>query len=146
MRIVHPELGEIEYGEDHVYGFPEGLLGFEELTKFVLLELEDLDPLYLLISVDDPGVSFPVMSPLGVVVGYTPPLSGADLEPLALNGAEEMALFVIVTIGPEGREVTANLRAPLCLNVRRRLGRQCVLEDGDYDLHHPLMGAPPGVR
>jgi flagellar assembly factor FliW len=43
-----------------------------------------------------------------------------------------------VIVGRTDRSVTLNLRAPLLVNVARRLGRQ-VITNGDLPIRHELM-------
>jgi flagellar assembly factor FliW len=52
----------------------------------------------------------------------------------------ELMILVIVTLaaGPAGIQKFLNLRAPLFIDVRRKLGAQVVLADTNYPLRYRL--------
>ena len=125
--------------EQGVFYFPQGLPGFEELTRFLLCEREGLQPLTLLIALDVADVALPLLRSAEFLTDYSPPIAASDLKALEATSAEELGLFVIVTFEGTGGSVAVNLRAPICMNLTRRLGRQVVLPDGPYPLRYPLF-------
>jgi flagellar assembly factor FliW len=62
-------------------------------------------------------------------------VSKGELAPLDLPDIREAQVLTIVGKNEEG--VTLNLKAPLVINLERRLGRQ-VITNGDQPLQHPL--------
>lgn len=130
---------DLASAEQTVFHFPQGLPGFEELTRFFLCEREGLQPLTLLIALDTAEVALPLLRSADFLTDYSPPVPVSDLRALEAKGAEELDLFVVVTFEGRGGGVAANLMAPICVNRARRLGRQVVLPDGTYPLQHPLL-------
>lgn len=135
-------MGGLCAAEQAIFHFPQGLPGFEELTRFLLCERDGLQPLTLLIALDAADVALPLLRS-AELTDYSPPVPASDLEALEAESVEGLDLFVVVTFEGSGGGVAVNLRAPICVNLTRRLGRQVVLPDGSYPLHYPLVGAAP---
>ncbi|MDD5558276.1 flagellar assembly protein FliW [Candidatus Methylomirabilis sp.] len=132
--------------EQAVFHFPQGLPGFEDLSRFLLCEREGLEPLTLLIALDVADVALPLLRSAEFLSDYSPPIPSSDLEALEVRSVEELELFVVVTFDGGGDNVAVNLMAPICVNLTRRLGRQVVLPDGTYPLHYPLVGSLPKTK
>lgn len=127
--------------EQAVIRFPQGLPGFEELTRFFLCEREGLQPLTLLVALDTADVALPLLRCADFLTDYAPAIPMSDLEALEVKGIEELDLFVVVTFQEEDGGVAANLMAPICVNRTRWLGRQVVLPEGSYPLQFTLLPA-----
>lgn len=125
--------------EQTVFSFPQGLPGFEELTRFFLCEREPLQPLTLLVALDTADVALPLLRCADFLTDYSPPIPAADLKALEAKEAAELDLFVVVTFEEKDDGVAVNLMAPICVNRTRRLGRQVVLPDGTYPLQSTLL-------
>lgn len=133
--------GSVLVQGDEVLAFPEGIPGFEDLREYLLLSPPDFAPLKFLVALRDPEISFLVLQPHTCLPGYTPALEAAHLRGLEAADPADMAIYAILTFHPEREEVTANLRAPILINPAARLGRQVILTDSKYALHHPLLGS-----
>jgi flagellar assembly factor FliW len=133
---LHTErFGDFEVPADRVLQFPEGLIGFRDARRFVLLEpTRPGSPFRCLVSLDVPELSFVVCDPTALWPGYA-----ADLPPPANGAAEDQAALAIVTVPQNATEMTANLMAPLVLDSRTRTGRQMVLDSGRYSTRHHLL-------
>lgn len=129
---------DLASAEQTAFYFPQGLPGFEELTRFFLCEREGLQPLTLLVALDTVDVALPLLRCADFLTDYSPPIPASDLKALEAKGAAELDLFVVVTFEKDDG-VAANLMAPICVNRTRRLGRQVVLPDGTYPLHSTLL-------
>lgn len=134
LKIKTLHFGEIEIDNDRVFNFPDGLLGFETYNRFVLINHEETAPLRWLISLDDPNIGFPLINPWIVDIKYNPGKS-IDLE--------KEAAFVVITLGNKDREMTANMKAPLVLEVEKKEGRQIVISSDKYSTKEPVIKATP---
>jgi flagellar assembly factor FliW len=141
LITVETRLGPVAVHPNAVIAMPQGPLGFARHTQFALAELPnpDLSRFKLLQSMDDPSVTF-VVAPIEAEGG---PISRQDVEDACLNagmGTKDLLLLLIVTVrnDPMGVTLTANLRAPVIVDVRKRIGRQVVLSNPDYAVRHPL--------
>jgi flagellar assembly factor FliW len=121
--------------------FPLGLLGFEQNKRFILVASPDEAPFMWLQMVDAPRHAFLVVPPAAVVPSYEPDLSDEDVRFLGLRHASEAAVMNIVTLRSNGKS-TVNLKGPLVLNQRTRVGKQVIpLNVANFSLQHPLPSA-----
>jgi len=135
MEVQTTRFGPIEIATDDLIRFAEGLPGFQECRDWVLLADGRSAALAWLQSVDHPEIAFAVVSPGRYVPGYRLHVARRELEPL---GFEDLrAARVVVIVGKTGRSITLNLKAPVVLNLDRRLGRQ-VIANGDLPVQHEI--------
>lgn len=142
MKVIHsPRFGQLHYEEEQVITFPQGLPGFETFTRYVLLPLDEQDeqPFYFLQSVEEGDLSFLVLNPLRFFPDYEVELSDAVVDKLQIEKPEDVSLFTTVTVRGALEEATTNLKAPLVINVPKRLGKQVVVENKDYLIKQPLF-------
>jgi flagellar assembly factor FliW len=114
-----------------------GLAGFPGADRYALIELPEATPLFVLRSVDVPGLEFVVAPPGLFFPDYTPEIDDASAERLALTDAQDALLLVVLTIGTGIDTATANLLAPIVINQRTRAAAQVILQ-GDWPLRAPL--------
>ena len=137
--IQTSRFGKVEVSASDLISFPEGILGFNDLTKFVLLDDPTDDIFAWLQSAQEPGIAFPVLEPELFVEKYAPALAKADYEALKMSSMERSRLFCIVTIPEDPTKMTANLKAPVVVNVQERIARQCVLQDNALAIREPIF-------
>lgn len=127
MRIDTTRFGGVDLDPEDILLFPQGMMGFEELRHWVILT-DDYNPaLGWLQSVTRADVALPVISPRRFASGYKVQLKQGQLAPLEL--ADDHQAFVLAVVNREEGQITANLRAPVIINLDRRLGRQVVTTD-----------------
>jgi flagellar assembly factor FliW len=147
MKVNTKPYGLIDVDERQKIHFPEGLLGFDNLRDYVLLDALQ-QPFYWLQSVDIQEIAFVLIDPLIFRPDYTPDISPYELEALDLEtGNEENTLiFAIVTIPDDQQEMTANLQGPLVINRHTHVGRQCISESDRWKTRHKIMDELARVR
>ncbi len=128
-KIVTPQFGELEVLQDYIFSFENGILGFENLKDYVLISDEATDPFKWLISIDEPEIGFPIINPYFIDADYK---FGKNYE------ASEYVPFVVVTLGNKAEGITANLKAPIVLNVESQHGEQIILSHDKYLPNHKL--------
>lgn len=139
MRFQTKHLGEIEYAEEAVITFEEGVPGFEDARQFVLILSNETDlPFHYLQCLDNPEVAFVITSPFLFVDNYDFNLSDSVVEKLDIKSPEELYVYGVVTIPKKVQFSTINLTAPLIINTTNRKGMQVVLDEID-DISHPLF-------
>jgi flagellar assembly factor FliW len=140
----------IDYDERAILTFPAGLPAFERLTRFLLIEHPSVAPLTFLQSLEEVGVCFPTLPVLSVDAGYELSLSSDDLEVLGFTAAGQepgenaLGCFAIVSV-PASGAATANLAAPVVVNLAMRLAVQAVRPDARYSHQHPVTTNKGGV-
>ena len=142
--------GAIEYDDDAPIVFPEGLPAFEDLTRFLLIDHPAAAPLVFLQSLEREDICLPALPTLAVDPGYELRLSVEDLETLAFSAIEgepsntAIGCFAIVSIPADGVP-TANLLAPVVVNLAARRAVQSVRSDGRYSHQFPIVPVGEGV-
>lgn len=139
MTIQTTRFGRVNVTAEDILSFPEGILGFNQLRNFVLLD-DPTDEIFAwLQACDSPDIAFPVLEPELFTSNYNPTLSKADMETLKLSGPDRGRGFCIITIPDDPTQMTANMKAPVILNVKERIGRQCVLQDNALAIREPIF-------
>jgi flagellar assembly factor FliW len=131
--------GQIAVNESDILHFGEGLLGFAELRKFILLDDPNDDIFAWLQSCENPAVAFPVLEPELFAASFKVSLAKSDLEGLKANASTALRTFSIITIPDDPTLMTANLKAPIVINVASRIARQCVLQDNSLAIREPIF-------
>lgn len=133
MKIESPRFGTLEIEPSRVIDFPHGLPGFEDCRRFTLFHPEGEDPKYFILqSLDDPALAFFIADPARFGFSYEISLSDEETQTLALADPSEMAVAVILTKPDDHGPLTANLNAPLVLNLAARRGIQHVFAELQY--------------
>lgn len=145
MKLETRQFGPLEVEPASILNFPSGLLGFEELKRFVLLERPEIAPLEWLQSVENPQIVFTVIDPTVVFENYLPDLSPEDYEALGISDGEPMKVRVLVTVPKDPADMTANLLGPLVISTAQGKGRQVVLVNSEYPVRQRLLPEPATV-
>jgi flagellar assembly factor FliW len=136
MVIDTLRFGMLELPESVLVTLPDGLLGFPECRRFVVLPYDDEMPLCWLQSADDPEVAFLALEPHLFFAEYEVMLSDSDTAALGLAKAEDATLLSLLTVSRDAHAITANLAGPIVVNVITRRGKQIVLDDARYSTKH----------
>jgi flagellar assembly factor FliW len=139
MNLVETEApSRLAVKADEVFSFPRGILGFENIKRYVLLKKEEEDPFLWLQMVDDPSLAFLVVPPFPVLSTFNPIFDPEDFSMLGIEREEQVLLLSIVTMS-NGGAATANLKGPLVINQETRIGAQLVLKNAaEYSVQEPL--------
>jgi flagellar assembly factor FliW len=139
--VLQTRFGEMTVDPDTVLRLPRGLMGFSSLHDFALASLpqERYGRFKVLQSIESPELSF-------IVLPYEPAdalIAEADLDAALSDlgiGREDAATLLIVSIrkSDEKAIVSVNLRAPVIIDVKRRMAWQYVLANPEYSVRHTL--------
>ncbi len=143
MEIQSTRFGRLEYAAEDVIEFPEGLPGLDDCRDWVLLADDRCDAVAWLQSLVRPEVALAVVSPRRFVPGFRLRVARQELEPLRLAALADAQALVV--LGKSERGWTLNLKAPLVINLPRRVGRQ-VIANGDLPVQYELTGATVGLK
>ncbi len=137
MNISTTRFGSLTLEEADVLTFVDGLIGMEDCRRWVLLADAKNSALAWLQSLERPEVALGVVSPRRFVPKYQVRVSRREIQPLGLQDPHEAQILAIVSHGSDG--LSLNLKAPLVIHLRERLGRQIVARD-DHAVQHGLPG------
>jgi len=139
MMVETTRFGAIAVAENDIITFPEGMLGFSKINQYVLVERVD-DSLFLwLQALKKPSVAFPLLEPQIFERGYKVDLANEDRKLLELKDLTHAKVFAIITIPTDPTKMTANLKAPIVINLKNRLASQVILHEADYPIRQPIF-------
>jgi flagellar assembly factor FliW len=119
--------------------FAGNLIGFPSAHRFALVRVApDNEVLFRLTCLDIEGLEFVAAAPYPFFPGYAPEIDDATAERLELQEADDAMLLVLLTVGPDLASTTANLFAPIVVNVHTRRAAQVTLVNGGHPLKAPL--------
>ncbi|WP_306607499.1 flagellar assembly protein FliW [Azonexus sp.] len=132
MKVETYLFGAIEVSPEKTLSFPNGLFAFENNKNFTLVHEEGKgDPAsFTLQSLDDPSVAFQIIDPTTLGFHYELELSDEENALLKSPAAEDVAVMIILFKETEGEGtpgINPNLRAPLIINLKERVGVQKLL-------------------
>ena len=127
------------YSEDDVILFPNGIPGFQDHTKFVLVEVPDYAPFEWLACIDGSQLRFAVINPLLFRPDYSPNVGKQQIADLEIEKPEDILMYAIVTIKENPFESTANLVGPVIINKTKRRGKQIIVDDDRYGTQEPIL-------
>lgn len=138
--------GALEYDPSLVLTLPAGLPGFDGYSLFTVVAPAELRPVVFLQSLNAPDLCF-LAAPVAVIDPlYSLALSQEDLDRLQLDPAAQPVpgvdvLLLTLLCAPETGPWTANLLAPVVINLHNRLAVQAVRGDSRYSHQHPIPAA-----
>lgn len=155
MKVNTSRFGVVEVADTDVVEFTDGLLGFEQLKKFFIVDPADETLILWLQSAELADVAFPILEPRLFKGDYKVRLSANELRSLRVDASNknDTLVYCILTIPAEVSAMTANLKAPIVINTASRLARQVVLQENEYsvkfgmykELLAVMMSAAPGM-
>jgi len=133
MKVETYLFGAVEVSPEKVISFPNGLVGFEQSKRYILAHQEGSDQpsSYTLQSLDEPTLAFQIIDPVNLGYNYELALSDAETALLQSPVPEDVAVMQVLFKKEEGDKasITPNLRAPLVINTKARVGLQKVMEN-----------------
>lgn len=138
--VLETRFGPVPLDPDRQIRFRGGLPGFPEVEWFQLDPIPGLESeLLILQAIDAPGIGF-ITLPLPDDI---PVLRESDLAGVSTMldiAPGELMVLAIVTLAAthDGIDKYLNLRAPLFIDARRKIGAQVVLADASYPLRYRL--------
>ena len=147
MNVKTRHFGEVDIDESKVITMDNGLFGFENYKKYVLLydsSSDEIPNIQWLQSVDEELLALPVMIPTTIVPDYNPVVDDEYLENLGEWSEETISMLVTVTVPANIKDISINLKAPIIINTTTMKGSQVVAENPDYEIKfkiHELLEA-----
>lgn len=138
VHINTKRFGPLEIDDSKVITFVNGLMGFENLKKYALIDHPGTEILKWLQSIEDSYVSLPVADPTVFFPDYFPKVSSNDLKSLKLESLQQALVICVITVPKDAQKVTMNLKAPIVLNPSNRLADQVIAENQEYLIKHPI--------
>ena len=143
-KVISPHFGAIQFTPGDQFVFPGGLPGFPFETAFVPIEIPEQFPLLYLQSLRTPDLCFVTLPVNSIVANYKFAPDDGDLASIGLGPYAEpgsdMLCLALLCFGEDGT-ATANLRAPIVVNVKDRVASQMIQSDDHYPFRFELKPA-----
>lgn len=139
MLDINTVVGLVSVPLDEVVIFPEGLLGFSHFKKFIFVNDPNDDVFVWLQSCDKKEVAFPVIEAGFITDVENLELTSADRQKLALEETDIADFYCIVRVTTEVQGMTANLKAPIVINQKDRVGYQFIMSNQKLQVQYPVF-------
>ena len=134
---IETAYGTIDYEEENLIIFSDGLFGFPPLKRYLFLSLdENEDSMLLMVSVDESEVGFVLVNPFVLCPDYTPEMTPQELACLSAKEIGDLSCYSICVVNSDYLNNTVNLKCPIMVNSETRQGIQVILENPSYGYRH----------
>ena len=137
MQIETLRFGTINYSQEHLIHFRDGMIGLAKMKDYLIVESANSPLILWLQSIQDAKVAFPLVEPYFFVRDYKITMNDAERLSLGLNPGERSKVMVILTIPNQIENMTVNMKAPIVFNVEKSVGTQVVLQDKNFQVRTP---------
>ena len=143
-KIETSRFGSVSYSEEEILFFPRGIPAFESHHDWILAGADDSAVKWLQ-SLDDGDLALPVTSPDAVQPDYNARIPEDELRLVGSVNPQDLALLIVVSIPDSAPwNMTANLRAPILINLKSHKAVQVIALNEDYPIRHMVF--PEDVR
>lgn len=144
MKLDTDRFGKVSYSQEDILFFPRGIPAFETKQSWILVGSDD-NAVKWLQSVDDGSLALPVTSPDAVQPDYNARIPEDELTLIGSTNPADLALLIVVSI-PESApwNMTANLRAPILINLKTHKAVQVIALNEEYPIRYIVF--PDDVR
>lgn len=118
--------------------FEKGIPGFENYRYFNVNIVEGNKKIYNIVSKEDSNVGFISISPFEIKTDYEIDLDDEFVKELDIKDEKDVLVICLITLGKSLKESTANLKAPIIINIKNNRGKQLILQDDKYKIKEPL--------
>ena len=118
--------------------FEKGIPGFENYRYFNVNIVEGNKKFYNIVSKEDSNVGFISISPFDIKKDYEIDLDDEFIKELDIKDEKDVLVICLITLGKSLKDSTANLKAPIIINIKNNRGKQLILQDDKYKIKEPL--------
>jgi len=141
MKIKTERFEEVEIDEKKIITLFNGIIGFENYHRFVILDFMEDSPFRWLQSVKEPSLAFVICDPWDFFNDYNLEMSKDSRHELEIENDDDVMVLSIATIPQKITGVTLNLLSPIIVNQKKMIGKQIILYDSGYKPRHRIFQA-----
>jgi flagellar assembly factor FliW len=145
MQLETRRFGTIAIDDEDAFAVPNGIPGFPELRRVALLGAgpapgvnpSDESSLFWMQDLDDGDLAFMCLVPWEIFPDYD---IDVDEKTLGIADEADVRVLSLVTVHrtDDVPQLTANLRAPIVVDVARRKLQQVILADSRWPIRAPF--------
>jgi len=141
VKVSTTRFGDLNVDKQDVITFREGMLGFDELKKFFIVDPGDQTLILWMQSIENPAVAFPILEPKIFKPDFIVRLMAAEMISLELESLSEASIYTVLTIPQDVSLMSANLKAPIVINNKTKMARQIVLQDSKLEVKFQMYAS-----
>jgi flagellar assembly factor FliW len=138
VKVKTTRFGDLDVNNQDVITFKEGILGFDNLKRFFIVDPNDQTLILWLQSIDDEKVAFPMIEPKIFKPDFIVSLLPAEMLSLNLESINDASIYTVLTIPSNVTDMSANLKAPIVINSKMNTARQIVLQNSKLEVRYPM--------
>lgn len=138
MIINSKDFGKIDIGtQERILEFKNGIYGYENMHKFVLIKQEDSMFIYMQ-SIDDEQLAFIVVNPYEICPKYSPKISDDIIFRLKIKSETPVEMVCIVKVSRGNPlDFNINLKCPIIINADTYQSHQFIDSKSLYSMKEP---------
>ena len=144
MLVNTKPFGEIEVDDRQRIKFPHGILGFEDIKEYVIINAEQ-EPFFWLQSIEVQDTAFVLINPDIFRQDYSKKIL-QEIGETGKQDPENFLIFAIVTIPSEHKEMTANLQGPILIDRKNKTGIQMISDNPEWNVRHKILDEMKGTK
>lgn len=133
MELETVQFGKINYIEQDAITFKSGIFGFEHLQRYLVLDDAETQPFRWLQSTEEAEVCFPLLDPFLFILDYK-----SQLPKHLQDETNSKNILVITTLKNKDGKMTINLKGPILLDDKEKIGEQVILNSENISTSHIL--------
>lgn len=140
--IINTDLfGEIVVDKTKIITFESGLPAFPDEKSFVILTNEDNKEgvFFWLQSISNNSLTFALIDPFIIMPHYKPLFKEESITDLGEHREQDIYIYNIVSVPEEISNITANLKAPIIINIKNGKGKQVIVDNEEYSIRHNIF-------
>lgn len=135
MQLNTKHFGLIEYQEDEIITFPEGIPGLGEGQRFLLLSDAPDDLFCWLQSVEDEELALVLVDVPQIKPDYDPQIDRDILKEMG----ESLLCYNVAVVPDDIQQMRVNLKAPILINNDTRMGMQAISGNEEHGVRHYIF-------
>ncbi|HJM47445.1 MAG: flagellar assembly protein FliW [Candidatus Marinimicrobia bacterium] len=122
----------------NIIDFDNGIPGFEELSKFIVVPLIEHHPFQVLQSLEAPPIAMFVIPIHHFESKQEIKIERIDLEQIGVRSQDETDIYFVMKMSQEEKIFTVNTKAPIVINPKILQGCQVILDNPNLQIEQPL--------
>ena len=118
--------------------FEKGIPGFENYRYFNVNIVAGNKKIQNIVSKEESNIGFISISPFDIKKDYEIDLDDEFIKELDIKDEKDVLVICLITLGKSLKDSTANLKAPIIINIKNNRGKQLILQDDKYKIKEPL--------
>ena len=115
-----------------------GIPGFEELSKFIVVPLKEHSPFHVLQSLEAPPIAMFVIPIFHFESEQEIKIDKIDLNQIDAKSQDQTDAYFVIKMSQKEKKFTVNTKAPIFINPKILKGCQVILDNPNLQIEEPL--------